>query len=1010
MNGRIVRRERRDLIGWGILLALLALGAARFLTSGLLPATRSLSGDFAAVFPTRYFAQLRPDFPTDAVWSGWRYGPMVHFLTLPLFLVPKWSLVPSAWAAVNLTAIAIGFVLVRRLASAGRVSWATTLALASGWFFYQPLANCFAQGNVEIVEMALILAAIVALPRWKGVVSGILIGVATMIKFLPVGFLCWFLLRRHRTAFLAGLATIGVILVATTLTLGWKEADPIWDMTGGGGATKAGVQELSITSLFLHRTSVLLHDAGATGVQASPAPAWFPSERAIVASNAGLLASLLLAAGIGLLLVFRRRQPSSPAEVAVLFMTMFMILPWNHDYYYVFALVPLSVLFIRAVERRDRALMAAVAIGYLLISPPIPFRWIDRTGWLSLSFADVFNYLDLPIVGALIVWIAATQQMLAETPIFRLTTFAKAEVVSRKMLLAVALAVLAGSAWLALSRRAPVAQVTAGPFNLEPAALLSGPPALALSPGGAFLAYVAQRGGVNVLCVHARQRATTTCIPGTEDAAAPFFAPDGRAIAFFAGGSLKRVRVDGTELKVLAESQGARTGHWAADDTILIATANDGITGMPAAGGNMDVIVPQLPTEGTYAWPSLLPSQTVLFVAPPNGGGLGAGSIMAFSRRTGQRKLLFSGTQPYFDAPSGRLHYTLGGRALSVAFDPDTLRPSGPAAPVAADVLVTRDGGPQLAYGGGAFAHAAGNLQPVVRREMVWVDRAGITEPVAIAADAFQAPRISPDGRLVATLIRDVITDLWKYDLGTGAKTRLTFSAATHQGAVWSPEGEIAFNVPIGSGAWSTVLVIPPGGTALEASRLWSGPGQVRLGGWAGKSGVAVGTQSGDLWILDPGGLAPAAAATGAPLRAGSPRDRWRVILSQTAAIETGPVISPDGRYIAYSSTESGQPEIYVQTPLGFAERRKMSEGGGTEPVWSRDGSELFYRSGDAMMAVRAGGAGASQVVLFRGAYAGGEELTNYDVGRDGRFLMLREDPAGKAGAATLSVKPLRSR
>jgi hypothetical protein len=983
-------------IGYALLFAVLAMALARFLASGFLPATRSINGDFAAVFPTQYFAHLRPDFPTAAVWSGWRYGPMVHFLTLPLFLVPRWSLVPVVWATVNLAAIVVSFFLVRRLALARPAPMTATAILAAAWMFYQPLANCLAQGNVELIEMALILAAVVALPRGKGALSGALIGVATMIKFLPGGFLCWFLLRRQYRAFLSGAAVIAVILAITTVTLGWKDAETIFEIPSSGSATFAGMQELSITSLFLHRSSVLLRDAAATGTQGSPETAWFPQERAVAASRAGLLASVLLAIGFAVTLFLRRHRPASPAEVGVLFMTMFMILPWNHDYYYVFALVPLSVLTLDGLQRRDTPLLVATLTGYLLISPPIPFSWIDRTGWLELSFRDAFSYFDLPILGALILWIATTYRMLAD-PEERALPPRRIVSAGKMIALAVVTIAVVCVAVLVVLRRNVAVGPAAGTLNLQPGAFLSGPPALALSPDGAYLAYVGRREGANVLCVQASARATTTCIPGTEDAAGPFFSPDGRSIAFFAGGNLKRVPVDGTNVTVVSESQGARTGHWTADDTILFATAADGITGIPATGGNIEVVVPQLAGDGMYSWPILLPSQTVLFVAPPAGGGLGAGSLMAYSRRTGRRKLLFSGTQPYFDAATARLHYTLGGRILSVAFDPETLTVSGLATPVAADVLVTADGGPQVAYRPAAVAFASGSLLPVVRRQMVWVDRVGTVEPVAIPPDAFQGPRVSPDGRHVVAGIRGVITDLWKFDLATGAKTRLTFSAAMHQTAVWTPDGGVAFNVPIGTGSRSAVLVMPPGGTGLDATWLWHGPGSVRLGSWS-SAGTVVGTQSGDLWVFEPKRSSSSAA------------DRWRVLVAQTVPVELGAVLSPDGRHIAYSSTESGRLEIYVQAAPGFSDRRQVSDAGGSEPVWSRDGGELFYRAGDTLMAVSPSPGGAPRV-LFRGAYVPGDGLTNYDVAPDGkRFLMLRDAAAPSASVTTLAIKSLEPR
>ncbi len=387
-------------------LCILTFGALRFGAAGFLPATRQLFGDFQAGFPTAYFAVLRPDFDTSSVWPGWNYGPMFHFVTLPLLLVPRWSMVPSVWAVTNLLALTASFVLICRLSQVQGIRWRGFAILAGLWLLYQPLVNCFRQGNIEILEIALILTAIVALPRASGRMSGVLIGTAAMIKILPIGFLAWFLVRRKWQAVLAGVVTIAVIAAVTTVTLGWKDSIQLQLAGPMIEAPVAGLHELSVTSLFMHRAGVLdIH---------VPEVRWIPSERAAVASRAGQLASALLAIGYAVVLFLRRQRPISALEVSVLFMTMFMILPWNHDYYYVFALVPFTVLFFRGLARRDAWLLALTGTAYLLISPPVPFSWIDWLGWLPLSFAYVINYLDLPVVGGLLVWAIATHQMFVE--------------------------------------------------------------------------------------------------------------------------------------------------------------------------------------------------------------------------------------------------------------------------------------------------------------------------------------------------------------------------------------------------------------------------------------------------------------------------------------------------------------------------------------------------------------------------------------------------------------------
>ena len=110
----------------------------------------------------------------------------------------------------------------------------------------------------------------------------------------------------------------------------------------------------------------------------------------------------------------RRWRPVSLVEISVLFMTMFMILPWNHDYYYVFALVPISLLFLRAVAARNWALLFVILVAYSMISPPVPFSWIDKTGWFRVPYAYVANYYGLPVLGGLLLWCAATHELLVQ--------------------------------------------------------------------------------------------------------------------------------------------------------------------------------------------------------------------------------------------------------------------------------------------------------------------------------------------------------------------------------------------------------------------------------------------------------------------------------------------------------------------------------------------------------------------------------------------------------------------
>lgn len=997
---------------WVLLLCVLLAGMARFVWSGLRPATRSLAGDFAAVFPTSYFAQLRPDFPTEQVWAGWYYGPMLHFLTLPLLMVPEWSMVPLAWALVNCAAIAVCFALVRYLPSVRThplgVAW-----LAALWLLYQPLVNCLSQGNIEIVEMAMILAAIVALSRGRASIAGVLMGIAAMTKFLPFGFLGWFLLKRCWRAFAAGIATVAVIAVATAFTLGWNNAISLENMEWSVGNPLAGVQELSVTSLFMHRSSVLLRH----GADSHPIPAWFPAERADVAFRVGLGVSLLLGLGLAVALYLRRRRPASSPEVAVLFMTMFMILPWNHDYYYVFALVPISILFFDSLERRARGQLTATLVGYFLISPPVPFSWVDQSGILQTNFADVYNYLSLPILGALILWIAAVARMFSDEAhesyesVETKATRRVAPLAAAGATVATVIAlIVTGVLW---TRDTAKSAAESTLVRLEPAMDVTGANALAFSPDGDYVAYVTNRNNVRSLCVHSVRLGQTTCPPPAVDAAGPFFSPDSRWVGFFTGRHLKKISVDGQRLQLIAEIDGARSAEWGNDGTILVATAASGIWRVHPTSPSIEIVVPAVQSDGAYSWPTMLPSGEIVLFAVGQPGGFGAEWIWAYSTSTGRRKTIVEGSQPHFNRSTGHLIYTSAGRVLAVPFDPATLSTSGPAFPLAPGVLVTPDAGPFVAHDGdGTLVMLPASATPPLRRELVWVDRAGAVEPLPVPADAFQTPRLSPDRRRLVVGVRGVFSDLWSYDVETFSPARVSFTAGSNESPVWTPTGQIAFSVPLqsgfGRGVGAAILLTPPGGTEFHATRLWDGRGPVRLGSWSAPDGRIVGTQDGDLWLFDPKGVPAQDADTGATEAPVSGRNQWRTLIARTEPTEMTPAFSPDGRYFAYASNQSGQFEIYVRALLGSRDRYQVSTGGGTEPTWAANGRELFYRRGDAMFAVpvdtRASFTVGLARLLFHGDFFAEEGKTSYDVGPDGRFLMLQPVPVGAADSTALTL------
>jgi serine/threonine-protein kinase len=265
-------------------------------------------------------------------------------------------------------------------------------------------------------------------------------------------------------------------------------------------------------------------------------------------------------------------------------------------------------------------------------------------------------------------------------------------------------------------------------------------------------------------------------------------------------------------------------------------------------------------------------------------------------------------------------------------------------------------------------------------RRLVWVNRDGSTQDLPAPPRPYDWPRLSPDGQRVAL---EIGPQIWLYDLGRGTLNRFTFDGDLNQSPAWTPDGtRIVFN-SIADGGRSLFWQRADGGggreqlstsASVQVPRSWSPDGQFLA--------FHEGTQSTlrDIWIL-------------------RMQDRSAQPYLRTKATEGAPSFSPNGRWLAYVSNESGQPEIYVQAFPGPGGKWQVSDGGGTEPAWSRSGRELFYRDGDRMMIVDTDTENIFAAGKPRTAFEGHFVASNfpligiaYDVSPDGRrFLMIRE-------------------
>ena len=487
---------------------------------------------------------------------------------------------------------------------------------------------------------------------------------------------------------------------------------------------------------------------------------------------------------------------------------------------------------------------------------------------------------------------------------------------------------------------------------------------MAISPDGARLAYVLEREKVPQLYLHEFDKLEPKPIPGTEGAYGPFFSPDGRWIGFFAANKLQKVAVSGGEPIELCAAPNAYGGAWGSDGTILF-TTDEGRRPMKIhENGGLPEMLPAM-GRGSLRRPEILPGGKAAVGSNPL---LGVG-VLALD--TGVFRLLVpdAGGGQYMP---GHLVFARPGMLLSVPFDLQRMEVTGPETVVLEAVRTEMEGvspQPHAVFSrDGTLVYAQGGA-PKNSTRPVWVDRQGKVQPTGMPPRTYRTFSLSPDGRMLAIIIADPRADVWVQDLERGTLTQRTFGAEPDN-VIWAPDGKRIMYGSRRNG--KRAFSIPSDGTGEpEPSMLGNfSPDGRFFATMDGTRGMGL-----DLWVHPVSGP-----------RATEP-------FLQTRFSEAGPKFSPDGKWIAYTSDESGQYEIYVRPYPGPGEKRQISSGGGEHIVWPRDGKELFYRNGSKFMSVPVTlqpefSAGKPRL-LFEGPYAlvGNQ---SYAVSRDGqRFLVL---------------------
>ncbi len=513
-----------------------------------------------------------------------------------------------------------------------------------------------------------------------------------------------------------------------------------------------------------------------------------------------------------------------------------------------------------------------------------------------------------------------------------------------------------------------------------------------VSPNGSSIVYSAQPGGIDQLLLRRIDDIAAKAIPGTERATNPFFSPDGNRVGFVSGGQLKTIALSGGPPSVVCDLTGQVQGATWAGDAIVFGQAGSGLFRVPAVGGQPQrIAAPDAKAgETDYRWPEALPGgNAVLYTVFASGGVRQARIAVRRIDGSDPRILVEGGTNPHY-VPSGHLVYaSVPSSLMAVPFDLGQLRVTGAAVPVQEGVIAKGNGAVDFAVAGdGTLVYQLGAATVFQSgRGFQWVGRDG--KPlgtVVTRLDGPRYPRLSPNGRrLAVTLGPSNQGNIWIVDV-TGATQPLELTFKAHNVVpVWRPDGKYVAFMSDRDGQ-RNLFGIPADGSVLEPQRLSMSNYEQAPAAWSPDGKFLLYQEDspktrGDLLLLDMSG--------------GTTARPWL----QTPFDEEEPGFSPDGRSVAYVSDQNGRSDVWVRPFPGPGAPIRVSADGGHEPIWSRNGRELFYQSGRQMMVAEVAAREpelrfAPPRVLFEGGFLPYDPNVprTYDVAPDGRFLMIQED------------------
>jgi serine/threonine-protein kinase len=468
----------------------------------------------------------------------------------------------------------------------------------------------------------------------------------------------------------------------------------------------------------------------------------------------------------------------------------------------------------------------------------------------------------------------------------------------------------------------------------------------AISSDGTRLVFPVRSGsGGYQLATRLLDQSATTVLAGTEGAFDPFLSPDGKWIGFFADRKMMKIPAQGGEAVPLCDTNGVPRGAaWGEDGYIVANLDVTHLFRVPAASGKPQLVgKPEEHGERTWRWPQILPgSENVLFTGAAAAGAaaIDNANIEVLSLKTGQVKIVLRGG--YFGRylPSGHLVYFQGGTLFSVRFDPARLEAGRSPVLLLEDVAELSNGRFDFSRSGTLVylnSRGRGAVAP-----LAWMDRTGKVQPLVSTPSRAETPRLSPDGKRLALATAG---DLWVYDLQRDRKTQLTFNAAQNRHPVWMPDGKhLIFDsgLPTPQGDYGIWWIRADGSGQPE--KLFGSKTPVYAASISPEGRRVAFNRTGsdpyffEIWTL--------------PLESDDP-DHPRSGMPEPFLNEPNgqvdPAFSPDGRWLAYGSSQSGREQVVVRSfPSGRSSNRlQISNSNGKFPIWSRNGQELFYLNPD---------------------------------------------------------------